>query len=99
MKSKHTPGQWKVSDTSITNAEDTICIAVIETDGGYEAPAEERQANAALIAAAPELLAAVELLHAATVRVQAELTTAALVELCAAQDVASSAIAKAKGQP
>lgn len=53
---KHTAGNWEVSDTSIVAGD--FCIAVTEDDGGYEAPAEERTANAHLIAAAPDLLAA-----------------------------------------
>lgn len=36
------------------------CIAVIEDDGGYEAPSEQRKANAAIIAAAPDLLAFIQ---------------------------------------
>lgn len=53
---QHTPGPWRISDTSIVAHE--VCIAVIEDDGGYEAPGDERKANAKLIAAAPELLKA-----------------------------------------
>lgn len=58
MNTKHTPGNWKVLDSSIV-AKD-ICICTIEDDGGYEAPTAERKANARLIAAAPKLLAACE---------------------------------------
>ena len=50
---EHSPGDWRVSGTSIVT--DEYCIAVIEDDGGYEAPAEQRQANARLIAAAPRI--------------------------------------------
>jgi len=58
---KHTPGPWSVSDTSIlAGAYGEYCIAVIEDDGGHEAPGEEQEANAQLIAAAPELLAEME---------------------------------------
>ena len=53
---EHSPGDWRVSGTSIVS--DDYCIAVIEDDGGHEAPAEQRQANAKLLAAAPKLLAA-----------------------------------------
>lgn len=53
-KIKHTPGPYAVSGTSIVAGD--ICIAVIEDDGGYEAPAEQREANAILLAAAPDLL-------------------------------------------
>ena len=57
-ETKHTPGQWETLDNSIIAG--AICIAVIEDDGGYEAPADQRLANARLIAAAPELLEALE---------------------------------------
>lgn len=51
-------GPWWVSDTSIIS--DKYCIAVIESDGGYEAPHEERQANIRLLASAPALLALIK---------------------------------------
>jgi hypothetical protein len=57
---KHTPGPWKYDGAQGAGSivTDTQCIAVIEDDGGYEAPLEEREANAHLLAAAPALLAA-----------------------------------------
>lgn len=55
---KHTGGQWTVSDTSIVSGK--YCIAVIEDDGEYVAPHRQQKANARLIAAAPNLLAACE---------------------------------------
>jgi hypothetical protein len=59
-QSKPTPGPWEVSDTSIVSGDDDngFCIAVIEDDGDYAAPHDQREANARLIAAAPDLLAA-----------------------------------------
>jgi hypothetical protein len=64
MEVKHTPGPWRVSDTinrriNIRNAgnqlgESAICML---PEGRIE---RERGANARLIAAAPELLAALE---------------------------------------
>lgn len=56
MSDQHTAGPWEISGDSIVT--DERCIANIETDGGYEAPSEEREANASLITAAPDLLAA-----------------------------------------
>lgn|SRR3990167_8533299 len=56
LMSTHTPGPWKVDGMSIISEQ--YCIAVIEDDGGYEAP--ERKENARLISAAPDLLAACE---------------------------------------
>jgi len=52
----HSEGTWIVSGDSIIT--DAFCIANIETDGGYEAPPEQREANARLLAAAPDLLSA-----------------------------------------
>lgn len=57
-KATHTPGPWSVEDGSILAAE--VCVAVIEDRGGYQAPPEQRRANANLIVAAPDLLAALE---------------------------------------
>jgi hypothetical protein len=56
-ETKYTKGQWEASGDSVvcSQPEPGICIANIETDGGYEAPADEPEANAKLIAAAPEL--------------------------------------------
>ena len=52
-ESTHTPGPWTVSDTSIVSEEH--CIAVIEDDGDYAAPWDQRKPNARLLAAAPDL--------------------------------------------
>ena len=73
MKKTHTPGLWSV-ETRIgaqtlnrlaisgprSGAAPTRCIAVIPGEGEYLTP--EVEANAALIAAAPELMAALETL-------------------------------------
>lgn len=53
---EHTPGPWRVDNESIVT--DSLCIAVIEASGGYQAPTAQRDANARLIAAAPSLLLA-----------------------------------------
>jgi hypothetical protein len=55
---KHTPGTWKISGDSIVTENGDYCIATVETDGGYEAPEEQRGANKKLIAASPNLLSA-----------------------------------------
>lgn len=61
MKTQHTPGPWRVNGRSIDATD--VCVATIETI--YRAPAgsyydrayvAETEANARLIAAAPELL-------------------------------------------
>ena len=72
MKTKHTPGEWKViiennfpieiHAKAIYNSEldsmmdgDQVCI-ISEEYNEIEVPFEEQQANAKLIAAAPEML-------------------------------------------
>jgi hypothetical protein len=61
MNTKHTPGPWRtdVSDPAFVNydvrTDDTIICTM-----GIEMPTEEEAANARLIAAAPELLEALE---------------------------------------
>lgn len=55
-EAKYTPGPWAVSDMSIVSEE--FCIAVIEDDGEYAAPSEQRKVNASLISASPALLLA-----------------------------------------
>lgn len=57
-KNQFTPGKWEASGDSIICG--NICIAVIETDGGYEAPSEQREANKALLVSAPALFAALQ---------------------------------------
>lgn len=63
MKSKHTPGPWEYAENSANNfdvfgAGDTVEVAVV---WGLDDPLKaEREANARLIAAAPELLEALE---------------------------------------
>lgn len=85
---KHTPGIWKVSGESVVASNGDYCIAVVESDGGYEAPLEQREANARLIAAAPELLEALEEVSKKGCLEYAPTTTAQKVW---------DAIAKAKG--
>lgn len=63
----HTPGPWTVSGESIVT--EGHCIAVIEDDGGYEAPSDERKANASLIAAAPTLLEACKVAYCKLVEI------------------------------
>lgn len=50
-----TEGDWELSGDSIISGD--VCIATLETDGGYEAPAEERAANGGLIVSAKAMLA------------------------------------------
>lgn len=43
-KTEHTPLPWSISGESIVKG-GNICIAVVESDGGYEAPENEQTAN------------------------------------------------------
>lgn len=56
--SNHTPGPWEFDGSCVIT--DEFCIAVIEDDGGYEAPSEQRAPNGRLIAASPELFEALK---------------------------------------
>jgi hypothetical protein len=68
MEQKHTPGPWAVSKQKrrrVTASGKVICNAVLRNRGGPKHKTElkdehEAEANAALIAAAPDLLAALE---------------------------------------
>jgi hypothetical protein len=82
-ENKFTPGPWEVSGESITAG--AICIAVIETDGGYEAPIEHRAGNAALIASAPALAAENARLAGGLASMQAKANSLA-VEICGLRD-------------
>lgn len=90
MNTQHTPGPWNVGDDSPNEYEgptieniDTV-IAVIPIDDINDSTPEER-ANARLIAAAPELLAALNYLQS-------------MPNDPRAHRQALDAIAKAKGQ-
>jgi type VI protein secretion system component VasF len=60
MKTNHTPGPWKVVDRHIfTDEKDYQTIAYTDDHRNRQArPAKETEANAQLMAAAPELLEA-----------------------------------------
>lgn len=69
METKHTKGEWfsccTKSDPHFLFAKDgnvAICTFTRKQDDGIEIPIEEMQANAKLIAAAPELLEALKLI-------------------------------------
>ncbi len=95
MNTKHTPGPWEVSHTDQCTyvGATEMCIAEIfdESEGSYEA-------NARLIAAAPELLAALRTIHEAALRIS---TGGSLLDdkgfntLAHPVSVAEAAIAKA----
>lgn len=84
---KHTPGPWRAKENGFYR------VAVVDRDGNYltykagtdRMPDPEREANANLIAAAPELLDALEVVVAIADRDTEEFNTARAI------------IAKAKG--
>lgn len=55
--SKHTPGPWSTNHVGFTHAKNGACIAEVGID---VLPFDEVEANANLIAAAPDLLEALE---------------------------------------
>ncbi len=81
----HTPGKWRVVNRVDVQAEAQGCLAYISTAGARGRTLEEAEANANLIAAAPDLLAALEEVVAISDRKHN------------AWDKAHAAIAKAKG--
>jgi len=81
----HTPGPWHTAGLNVRAGDALICYATNHW-ADDETPESERQANANLIAAAPELLSALErLVH--PMADDEDLTYALKI------------IAKAKGQP
>ena len=95
--SNYTPGPWRDDSTHVRTAINSIATANnkrkhiaminITKNPEYEITIEEHEANARLIAAAPDLLEALEsIVGGSTQRVSAELHTRA-----------QAAIAKAKG--
>ncbi len=66
MTNKHTPSPWivasdKTSVLQVTSDTDSPFPCVVDCDSGYNSMSfEEAQANARLISAAPDLLAALE---------------------------------------
>ena len=87
MSAQHTPGPWKYNDK--TDVYDSAGATVCELYKGYETRPAPR-ANAILIAAAPELLEALEELEALGSLELPQRRDAALFK-------AKAAIAKAKG--
>lgn len=109
MELKHTPGPWFAEDDDWTDGEDAlitcesregmVSVAKVEGGGsesGYDSDfSEEQMANAKLIAAAPELL---EALQDALYRLDVLISNGQEVYLdVLARDKSKSAIAKATG--
>ncbi len=96
MSKRHTPGPWILAGkTTISNEGGDFCLANV---GTYSIEADEAEANAKLIATAPELLAALEsFLRAPSIGSNGPGSSTIVV-----QDfnfrAARAAIAKAKGE-
>jgi len=97
MSASHTPGPWRADRRAILAGEgmQTRCIA--EVWSGAAASLQEADANERLIAAAPELLAALERLVANIERWLETGAVATAAESHAMYDQMVAVIAKAKG--
>ena len=94
--SKHTPGPWIVDEACLVWAEAAgEYVALTDHDDAAPIPMEQREANARLIAAAPELLEALEALSPHRTGYGQSMDWQAYNE---AQKKARAAIAKAKGE-
>jgi len=95
MNTKHTPGPWKYDETwALIHAEHGSEIAAVHAARGTRG---EAQANAHLIAAAPDLLAALEAIRqwSNSRDGSAEADETALTEI---NGIAAMAVAKATAQ-
>jgi hypothetical protein len=95
----HTPGPWRTTGLNVRAGDALICYATNHW-ADCETPESERQANADLIASAPDLLAALEVMTKAYVElVESEFAPAWNAENDKEVISARAIIAKAKGQP
>ena len=62
MKSAHTPGPWRQTGPNVRAGDALICYAM-NHHANTETPEPEKLANARLIACAPALLSALELIY------------------------------------
>lgn len=110
MTQKHTPGPWKITEDDYGHehwfggaGEGQICVNGWVNGGCKKYPSKWRklQANARLIAAAPELLEALkDLLETFEAEIHCEYNgTSMLYEKLSYADGARAAIAKATNQP
>ena len=65
METKHTPGPWEVDSGMVQTCDETPIAHMDRTIGNGTMPVE-RDANARLIAAAPDLLLVLETIEAST---------------------------------
>lgn len=99
MTAKHTPGPWNVSDSGATvrgkDWGDGVGNLIAQV--ALQDPAHERAINARLIAAAPELLVALEGLRRELLA-HVKLNVRKHYSLMVADAAAGTAIAKARGE-
>lgn len=97
----HTPGPWRLGDAGKTifgpKTDQPAPAIIAEAVASTRVSAEERRANARLIASAPALLANLQRLADAVAAHRESLTIAALNELCEAEDDARAALQMARG--
>ena len=91
---KHTPGPWQAADDGIIESD----CGTVATVHGHENPDDETRPNAALIAAAPDLLAACEQAYeAAAVEWMRSGKASPQEPMSALMAILAQAIAKAQG--
>lgn len=102
---QHTPGPWSLCSAPASDpytarnvvADNGETVATIASGYHHEQPftlsQDEARANARLIAAAPDLIAALSAIRAACTRIEDD------EEIDAAKALADAAIAKAEGKP
>ncbi len=104
--SARTPGPWRVRDLNDDFGKNAPQIATLADADGFGKPIAsvcylsepEREANARLIAAAPDLLAALESLRA-QLRAHVRMDVKKHYSLMAAEVAADKAIRRARGEP
>jgi hypothetical protein len=97
MSAAHTPGPWRVTGPNI-RAGDALLAMVTDHWANETTPDAEKMANARLIAAAPELLAALQaILHDTTHDLAGLPRDEALDLIFTVADTAHAAIQRANG--
>lgn len=100
---KHTPGPWNVTGWENVTVNAANGSTIVTTPGGGNATGDgitlvEIQANARLIATAPEMLEALKVLSANRELGEYESQKQGLPRMIEANDLARQAIAKAEGK-
>lgn len=99
--SKHTPGKWKIGIATVGGfwIKDANGIDVVSCDGDtFRYGSISNEANANLIAAAPDLLEALKELRKRLIKCSADPISAAEAYDSFYQDIVLSAINKAEGK-